>query len=87
MYVYCDLCKGNVVGDTNIPLLQIVTIRLNHGDYVCERYETPRYAPVQRNHISNIKIDITDDTGRIIIFLAGKTIVTLHLRKQGLHIQ
>ena len=62
-------------------------IRGDHGDYVCERYEIPIYAPVQRNHISDIKIYITDDTGRRISFQSGKTIVTLHLRKQGLHIQ
>ena len=47
MYVYCDVCKENIVGDTNVPLLQIVSIQGDHGDYVCERYETPIYAPVQ----------------------------------------
>ena len=48
--------------------IQIVPIHGDHGDYVCERYETLIYAPVQRNHISDIKIDITDDTGRRIPF-------------------
>ena len=55
MYVYCDVCKENVVGDTKVPLLQIMYIRVDHGDYVCERYETPIYIQVQRNHISDIK--------------------------------
>ena len=87
MYVYCDLCKENVVADTKVPLLQIVSIRGDHIDYVCDRYETPIYAPVQRNHISDVKIDIPDGTGRRIPFQAGKTIVTLHLRIQGPHIQ
>ena len=85
MYVTATCARENIVGDTNVPLLQIVPIRGDHGDYVCERYETPIYAPVQRNNISDIKIDITDDTGRRIPFQSGKTIVTLHLRKQGLH--
>ena len=35
MYVYCDVCKENVVGDTMVPLLQIVPIRGDHGNYVC----------------------------------------------------
>ena len=47
MYVYCDVCKENIVGDTKVPLLQIVSIRGDHEHYVCERYETPIYAPVQ----------------------------------------
>ena len=37
-----------------VPLLQIVPIRGDHGHYVCERYETPIYAPVPRNNISDI---------------------------------
>ena len=59
MYVYCDMCKENMVGDTKVPLLHIVPIPGDHGDYMCERYDTPIYAPVQRNHILEIKIDIT----------------------------
>ena len=39
MYVYCDVFKENIVGDTKVPLLQIVPIRGDHGNYVCERYE------------------------------------------------
>ena len=72
MYVYRDVCKENV-GNTKVPLLQIVPVRGDYGDYVCVRYNTPIYTPVQRNHISDIKIDITDDTGRRIPFQAGKT--------------
>ena len=90
MYVYCNVYKKNV-GDTKFPLLQIVPIRWDHGDYVCRLYETPIYTPMQRNHISDINkyiyIYITDDTGRRIPFQAGKTIATLHLRKQGMYIQ
>ena len=63
-----------------------MSIRRDHGDYVCECYETRIYTLVQQNHISDIKIDITDNMGQSIQFQAGKTIVTLHLRKQGLHI-
>ena len=87
IYVFCDVYKENTIGDTKVPLLQIVPIRGDHVDYVCERYETHIYAPAQRNNISDIKIDITDDTGQIIPFQSGKTIMALHLRKQGLHIQ
>ena len=47
MYVYCDVCKENFVGNAKVLLLQIVTIRGEHRDYVCERYENPIYTPVQ----------------------------------------
>ena len=65
-------------------LLQIVHIREYHGDYVCERYETLIYTPVRRTHILDIKIDITDDTGRRIPFQAGKPIVNKrHFVEEG----
>ena len=87
LYIYCDVCKENIVGDVKVPLLQIVPIRGEHGDYICERYDVPIYTPLQRNNISEIKINIMDDTGRKIPFQAGKTIITLHIRKRGLHLQ
>ena len=55
-----------------VPLLQIVPIRGDHGDYVCERNETPIYTPVQQNHILNMKIDITNATGEEHHFKRGK---------------
>ena len=87
MYVYYDMCKENVVGDTKVQLVQIVPIRGDHGDYVCDCYETPIYIPVQRNHLLDKKIDITDDRGAKNTISSGESIMTLHLRKQGLHIQ
>ena len=45
------------------------------------------YTPVHHNNISDIKIDITDNTRKIIPFQAENPLVTLHLIKQGLHKQ
>ena len=68
MYIYFNMCNENVLVDTNVPLLQIVHICGHHVDYVCERYNTPIYIPVQQNNISDIEIP----------FHAVKTIVTYH---------
>ena len=75
-----------MVAGTKVPLVQILPIRGDHEDYVCESYDTRIYNSVQRNNISDIKIDITDDIHRGIPFKAGETIETLHLRKHGLRI-
>ena len=87
LYVYCDICKENIIGDSKVPLLQIIPIKGEHGDYICERYNFPTYIPLQRNNISDIKINIMDDTGRHIPFRASKLMVTLSSRKKGLHLQ
>lgn len=87
LYVYCDICKETIIGDSKVSLLQIVPIRGEHGDYNCERYDFPTYTPLQRNTFSDIKIDILDDTSKKIPFLSGKSIITLHFRKRGIHLQ
>ena len=51
MYVYCDVCKENVVGDTKFPLLQIVPIRVDHGDYVCVSVTRHLYSSTAKPHI------------------------------------
>ena len=87
MYVYCNVCREVVVGDTKVPLLRIVPITGQHGDYVCQVYDFPTYTPLQRKNFSDVKIDIRDDTGRKIPFQSGKVTVTLHFRKRGLLFQ
>lgn len=87
LYIYCDVCKENIVGDSKVPLLEIVPIRGEHGDNISERYNFPTYIPLQRNNFSDVKIDIMDDTGKKIPFQSGKAIITLHFRKRGLHLQ
>ena len=34
VYVYCDVCKENIVENRKVPLLHIVLISGDHGDYV-----------------------------------------------------
>ena len=63
--------QGKCVRMNKDATTTIVPIRGDHGDYVCERYETHICTPVQRNNISDIKIDITDDTGEEYQFKRG----------------
>ena len=83
LYVYCDACEDNIVGDTKVPLLRIVPVQGDHSDYICHNYDFPTYTPVQTKNFSEIKIHITDDTGNTIPFRSGKSIVTLHFRRKG----
>ena len=84
LYIYCNICREIIVGDSKVDLLRIVPIQGEHGDYICKTYDSPTYTPLQRKNFNDIKIDIRDDVGEKIPFQSGKVIVTLHLRKRGL---
>ena len=81
LYVYCDLVNHQFVGDTRVPLLRIVPVRGEHGDYVTHIYETVQYLPTKGGSVQTVEVDIRDDTGKPIPFEPGRVIVTLHLRR------
>lgn len=80
LFVYCDLVHAQMVGDAQVPLLRIVPVQGQHGEYVTRTYQSPQYLPVSRKTFESIEIDIKDDTGRNVPFESGKSVVTLHFR-------
>ena len=87
LYVYCSICREVIVGDSKVPILRIVPIQGDHGEYVCNSYNYPTYTPLQRKTFNEITIDIRDDTGSKIPFQSGKLMVILHFRKKGIFLQ
>ena len=84
MYLYCDIIKPVLVGNTEAQLLRRVEIpnNLTIGGQVVIKYQNPYYVPLVRSEFDRIEIDIKDDTGRSIDFPFGSTCVTLHFRKK-----
>ena len=80
-YVYCDLVKYQVVGDTLSPLLRVVPIR---GEVGAETFIRPYYFPVNKGYISSIQIRICSEHGQEIQFQSGAVILIIHLRKCGI---
>lgn len=80
LYVYCDIVQVQMVGDSQVPLLRVVPIEGQHGEYITRTYQSPQYLPVSRKAFDSIEIDIKDDTGNSIPFESGKSMVTLHFR-------
>ena len=80
LYVYCDICEPQFVGDVMVPLLRTVAVEGERGDYMSKIYNTPHYIPVGLNGINSIEINIKDDTGQDVPFLDGKVMCKLHFR-------
>lgn len=85
MYVYTDIIQYQTVGDSYVPLLRCVHISGKSNDSVIARYDTPHYASISKDHITDITIELKDDQNRRVPFSYGKVIVKLHFKpKNGL---
>ncbi len=84
IYVYCDLVKNQIVGDTLAPLLRVVPVEGRQDQVVCRTYQTPHYLPLQKTEFSSVEISIKDDQNRPVPFSSGKVVIKLHFKKKKL---
>lgn len=84
VYVYIDCIKSSIVGDTTVQLLDIVDIgseETDHGEQTIIKIKKPNYVPVSYSDITEIEVQLRDDTGKEIKFEYGLVSVTLHFRE------
>ena len=82
LFIYSNIVEYNTVGDTRAPLLRIVTVDGKYGKTITKTYDNPHYVNLKHKLVDTIEIDIRDDTGRLIPFVAGKVIVKVHFRRK-----
>ena len=78
LYVYCDVVEPRVVGDSLTPLLPIVPVEVDHGEFVTW---IVHYVRVQRKTFQTLEVNIRHRTGKKVSFERGTLNVTLHLRR------
>ena len=83
MYVYCDVAAHSIVGDIETPLLRVCNTSGNDGQIMRTIFTHPHYVPVSRTDFQTIEINISDEIGRPIPFMHGKSLVTLHFRQRN----
>jgi len=81
IFMYCDIARVSIVGDTKVPLIRTLNVEGQYGDIVQKVYNRPVYVPLQRTHFDTVEINIRTDTGKLVPFVGGKAIVTLHFRR------
>ena len=82
VYVYTDIIKQQIVGETSTPLLRIVN--WNHSskeDNTALIFEKLYFIPLKNSQFDVINILLLDDTGKEIAFEYGKVLVVLEFRK------
>lgn len=80
LFVYSDIVEKTIVGDSNSPLLRIVSVKGMDGETIDVVFSQPHYLPVAATKIQTIEVNIMDDTGNYVQFQRGKSHVALHFR-------
>jgi len=89
LYVYCDSCMPQVVGDTMAPLLRVVPIRMSSvqfGQPITEIFVLPHYIPVVSKALDTIQMSINTHTGQKMQFNFGNVLVKLHFKRRHLQL-
>ena len=83
LYIYTDVIQDRIVGHTLVPLLRAIPAEGRRGNIASVEMFRVHYLPVQKKSFHTIQIYITDDTGTLVPFQSGRSVVTLHFRRSG----
>ena len=82
IFVYSDIVKPGIVGNTYAPLLRIVPVpsKFEYGEQKSASFQQLFYVPIARPYIDTVNITLRDITGNILPFNTGRSVATLHLK-------
>lgn len=85
MYIYTDLVEPSIVGDTEAPILAVVSLDQDKlwGGMCFKEVLNPQYYTINKTFISNIEVKIMNEYGELIKFEFGKTLLKLHVRRRA----
>lgn len=84
LFVYCDIVEYQSVGDTKAPLIRTVPMLYKDNLVSSNTFIKPYYHPVKKDYIKQIEIELRNDTGALVQFQTGKSILVLHFRRCSL---
>ena len=82
LYIYANFIQPTEVGGALVPLLRYSPIDSGlFGQIMYKEFLNKVYVPVIVSRLHHLEFGIYDDTGKLIDFSGGRTVLTLHLRK------
>lgn len=79
LFIYTNLVRGRLVGDTQSPLLRAIPVYGQYGDATHE-FRHIHYTEAEAFNSDVVEVNIRTDTGELAPFVDGKVLLTLHLR-------
>ena len=86
MFIYSDVADYTLLGDIQAPILRVVPFEDCKQFYRHKEFLNLHYVPVNKSYFDEISINIRGDTGQLIQFSGGKSMVKLHFRKRPISI-
>ena len=84
LYVYIGIIQNQLVGNVKAPLLRVVPVKSRYGKAAPVTFEQLQFLPLNRSNIQTIEINKRSNTGELVSFESGKSIVTLEFRRKSL---
>ena len=82
IYVYCNIIKAIVVGDSTVPILRVFPANAEqHSTIVHHEFTLPHYRALETGDLSVIEIKLCDKHGNIISFHEGDVVLQLHFKR------
>lgn len=83
IFLYSNIVSNSIVGSKYTNLLKVVPIPSDKkfGEQIDIDFNFIEYQPLNTNILRNIEISLYDDSGEVIPFKFGRTIVKLHFKK------
>lgn len=81
LFIYCDIVKPQIVGDTTAPLLRCISVE-EAGEEVNLIFDSPYYLSLSRDCFQDVFVYIRTDTGEAPSFNFGRVILTLHIKPE-----
>ena len=86
MFVYTNLTRYNYVGRFMAPLLRIVNFRGDKAQAksstIHKIFKNIHYHKLRLTHINSIEVILTDQFGKDLAFVHGKTMLVVHFRRK-----
>ena len=82
LFVYKNLVRGRLVGDTQSSLLRAIPVYGNYRDATHE-FRHIHYTEAAAFNSDVVEVNIRTDTGELAPFVDWKVLLTLHLRNRN----
>jgi hypothetical protein len=86
MFIYSDVADFTLLGDVQAPILRVVPFQESHQIHVHKEFLNLHYVPISKPYFDEIGIHIRGDTGELIQFSGGKSMIKLHFKKREYYI-
>ena len=71
------MIQNQLLDDMRATLLRVIPVKSRYADTICVTYEQSQFLPQSRSNIQIMETNIRSDTGGLVSFESGKSIVTL----------